>query len=124
MNIFRIVILLIGMIPLFLGVTGIIFGAADHAGGEAVSAALDSQYRYLAGVYVAVGVMIFWSASDIRGRANFLRFAMLGWFIGGLARVVSWLTVGEPASWQVSGMIIELAVPILLLLWQRRVLRR
>ena len=124
MNILRIVTILIGLVPLFLGVTGILYGAAEHTGGEAVSTALDSQYRYLAGVYIAVGLMILWSAGDIRGRANFLRFGLLAWFIGGLARAVSWLTVGEPASWQVSGMIVELVVPVLLLLWQKRVLKR
>lgn len=124
MNILRIVTILIGLVPLLLGVTGILYGAAEHTGGEAVSTALDSQYRYLAGVYIAVGLMILWSAGDIRGRANFLRFAMLAWFIGGLGRAVSWMTVGEPASWQVSGMVVELVVPVLLLLWQRRVLNR
>ncbi|CAO1654820.1 DUF4345 domain-containing protein [Parasphingorhabdus sp. NYA22] len=124
MNILRIVTILVGLVPLFLGITGILFGAAEHSGGEAVNSALDSQYRYLAGVYVAVGLMTLWSAGDIRARASFLRFAMLGWFIGGLGRVVSWLTVGEPASWQVSGTAVELVVPVLLLLWQRRVLRR
>ncbi|VWX59567.1 DUF4345 domain-containing protein [Sphingorhabdus sp. 109] len=124
MNILRIVTILVGLVPLFLGVTGILFGAAEHSGGDAVSTALDSQYRYLAGVYVAIGLMILWSAGDIRGRADLLRFAMLGWFVGGIARAVSWTTVGEPASWQVSGMIVELVVPVALLLWQHRVLKR
>ena len=55
---FRIFTILIGLVPLFLGATGVLFGASEHNGGEAVSAALDSQYRYLAAVYVAVGAMI------------------------------------------------------------------
>ena len=120
---FRIFTILIGLVPLFLGVTGILFGAAEHNDGEAVSAALDSQYRYLAAVYVAVGAMILWSAGDVRNRAMLLRFAMFGWFLGGLARANSWMMVGEPASWQVSGMIVELVVPVAMLLWQRRVVR-
>lgn len=120
---FRIFTILIGLVPLFLGATGVLFGAAEHNGGEAVSAALDSQYRYLAAVYVAVGAMVLWSAGDVRNRAMLLRFAMLGWFLGGLARANSWMMVGEPASWQVSGMIVELVVPVAMLLWQRRVVR-
>lgn len=123
MTAFRIATILVGLIPLFLGGTGVLFGAAEHAGGEAVGAALDSQYRYLAGVYVAVGAMILWSAADVKGRASLLRFAMLGWFLGGLARVVSWMTVGEPADWQVSGIAVELIVPAVMLLWQKRVMR-
>lgn len=124
MTAFRIFTILIGLVPIFLGATGVLFGAAEHNGGEAVSTALDSQYRYLAAVYIAVGAMILWSAGDVRNRALLLRFAMLGWFLGGLARANSWMMVGEPASWQVSGMIVELVVPVVMLLWQRRVLKR
>lgn len=123
MNAFRIVTILVGLVPLFLGVTGVFFGAAEHSGGTGVAAALDSQYRYLAAVYVAVGLMVLWSAGDVKGRAMLLRFAMLGWFLGGLARMVSWMTVGEPASWQVSGLVIEMIVPAVLILWQRRVIK-
>jgi hypothetical protein len=123
MNAFRIVTIIVGLIPLFLGGTGVFFGAAEHSGGTDVAAALDNQYRYLAGVYVAVGLMILWSVGDIKGRAMLLRFAMLGWFLGGLARIVSWMTVGEPASWQVSGLAVEMVVPVVLILWQRRVIK-
>ena len=128
MNVFRIVVVLVGLVPLFLGGTGVLFGAAEHAGGEAVAAALDSQYRYLAAVYIAVGAMIIYSVlgppAVVREKRYLLRFAMLGWFLGGLARGVSWLSVGEPASWQISGMVIELVVPVVLLVWQARVVKR
>lgn len=123
MTAFRIATILVGMISLFLGGTGILLGAVEHSEGETVAAALDSQYRYLAAVYFVVGTMIIWSVGDVKGRAVLLRFAMLGWFVGGLARAVSWTTVGEPADWQVSGMIIELVVPVILLLWQSRVIK-
>ena len=123
MTAFRIATILIGLVPLFLGGTGVMFGAMEHAGGEAVAAALDSQYRYLAGVYVAVGTMILWSAADVKGRASLFRFAMLGWLLGGLARIVSWMTVGEPADWQVSGIAVELIVPAVMILWQRRMVQ-
>ena len=123
MTAFRIATILVGLVSLFLGGTGIMFGAIEHSGGEAVAAALDSQYRYLAAVYFVVGAMILWSAGDVRGRAMLLRFAMIGWFVGGLARAVSWMMVGEPADWQVSGMIIELVVPAAMLLWQRYIIK-
>ncbi|SIO20074.1 protein of unknown function [Parasphingorhabdus marina DSM 22363] len=128
MTIFRIVTVLIGLIPLYLGGTGMLFGAAAMVPEPELYSlpainALDSQYRYLAGVYVAVGLMILWSAGDVKGRASLMRFAMLGWFIGGCARGLSWLTVGEPADWQVSGMIVELVVPVVILLWQQRIVR-
>ncbi|MEO0439497.1 MAG: DUF4345 domain-containing protein [Pseudomonadota bacterium] len=128
MNEFRIITMLIGLVPLFLGGTGVLMGAQAMVPEPELYSlpainALDSQYRYLAGVYIAVGLMILWSAGDVKGRASLLRFAMLGWFIGGCARALSWLTVGEPADWQVSGMIVELVVPVVIMLWQSRLVR-
>lgn len=123
MTAFRIATILVASVSLFLGGTGVFWGAVEHTGGDAVAAALDSQYRYLAAVYFVVGAMILWSAGDVKGRAVLLRFGMLGWFVGGLARGLSWMTVGEPADWQVSGMVIELVVPVVMLLWQGRVLK-
>ena len=119
---FRILSFLIGFIPLWFGVNGLLFGAAEHMGGDAFSSAMDNQYRYYSGVYICVALMIFYSAGDIRKRAMLFRFAMLFFFIGGCARAVSYLTVGAPPTEQFAGMIVELLAP-LLLLWQAKVLR-
>ena len=121
MNAFRIVTILIGFIPLWFGINGVLSGAAEHMGVEPFSAAMDNQYRYLSGVYIGVAAMIFFSAGDVKGRANLFRFVMLFFFIGGCARAVSYLTVGPPPTEQFAGMIIELLAP-LLLVWQARVI--
>ena len=116
---FRILSFLMGFIPLWFGVNGLLFGAAEHMGGDAFTASMDNQYRYLSGV----GLMLFYSAGDIRKRAMLFRFAMLFFFIGGCARVISYLTVGAPPTEQFAAMFVEILSP-LLLLWQARVLRR
>ena len=126
MTAFRIATILIGLVPIFLGLGGVLGGASGMVPEPELYQlpdinALDSQYRYLAAVYVAVGAMILWSAGDVQGRAMLLRFAMLGWFLGGLARILSWMMVGQPADWQVSGIAVELIVPVVTLLWQRRI---
>ncbi|AMO72659.1 DUF4345 domain-containing protein [Sphingorhabdus sp. M41] len=119
---FRIVTILIGLIPLWFGVNGIFWGATEHMGAEPFSNAMDNQYRYLSGVYIGVAIMIFHSAGDLRRRANLFRFAMLFFFIGGCARAVSYLTVGPPPTEQIAAMAVELLSP-LLLLWQAKALR-
>lgn len=123
MQAFKIVTILIGLIPLWFGVNGVLFGAAEQMGGEPFSAAMDNQYRYLSGVYIGVAIMVFYSAADVKGRADLFRFAMLFWFIGGCARLVSVFTVGDPPIWQLGGMVAELGAP-LLLLWQARVISK
>jgi len=123
MNGFRIVTLLVGLIPLWFGINGILWGAAEHMGSEPFTAAMDNQYRYLSGVYIGIALIIFYSAGDLRGRAQFFQLAILAIFIGGCARAVSMLMVGTPPEKLVIGMALELGGPVLLLL-QARVLKR
>ena len=122
MTIFRIATILVGLIPLWFGVNGVLFGAAEHMGGEPFSTAMDNQYRYLSGVYIGIAATIFWSAGDVKGRALLFRFAILSVFIGGCARVISFLTIGLPPTEMVAGIFVELLSPILLF-WQARVIR-
>lgn len=119
---FRIATILIGFIPLWFGVNGIFFGAAEHMAGEPFSAAMDNQYRYLSGVYIGVALMIFYSSGDIRRRGDLFRFAIIAIFIGGCARAVSYLTIGPPPTEQIAGMAVELLAP-LLLVWRARAVR-
>ncbi len=121
MTAFRIATILFALIPLYFGVTGIIFGAAQLMGGDPFTTAMDNQFRYLSGVYIGISAMLFYSAGDIVGRALVFRMAVLAVFIGGLGRLVSYLTVGEPEMWQIGGMALELGAPIFIL-WQAKVI--
>ena len=122
MALFRIAVILFAFIPLYFGVTGIMFGAAQLVGGEPVAGALDNQFRYLSGVYIGIAVMLFYSAGDVAGRATVFRLAILAVFIGGLARLVSYLSVGGAETWQTGGMVLELVTPVFML-WQGLVIR-
>lgn len=122
MTLFRIATIIFALIPLYFGVTGIIFGAAQLSGGDAATA-LDNQFRYLSGVYIGIAVMLFYSAGNVVRRAAVFRLAIIAVFIGGLGRAVSYLTVGEAEMWQVGGMGLELISP-LFILWQGAVINR
>ncbi|MEH6757286.1 MAG: DUF4345 domain-containing protein [Parasphingorhabdus sp.] len=122
MTLFPIATILFAVIPLYFGVTGMAFGAAQLMVGEPITTAMDNQFRYLSGVYIGIGLMLFYSAGDILGRALVFRLAIVAVFIGGLARVVSYFNVGEPEPWQMGGMVLELISPIFIL-WQTKVLK-
>ncbi|NQX94924.1 MAG: DUF4345 domain-containing protein [Erythrobacter sp.] len=112
---FRAVCFLIALVPLFFGVTQLIDGAGD------VSPALDSQYRYMSGLYVAIGfgmLVVAWKAEQASLLATIL---ILAAFMGGVGRLVSLGDVGMPNPRQHTGMYIELSMPILLVwLWALR----
>ncbi|MEP2103288.1 MAG: DUF4345 domain-containing protein [Parasphingorhabdus sp.] len=122
MKLFRIAIYIFGLIPLYFGLTGIALGAAQLMGGEPFTNAMDNQFRYLSGVYIGIAAMLFYSAGDIVGRALVFRLTVLAVFIGGLGRVVSYLSVGAPPADMVAGMVLELIAPVFIL-WQSKVIK-
>ncbi len=121
MTAFRIATIIFAFIPLYFGITGIWLGAAQLMGGEPFTIAMDNQYRYLSGVYIGISAMLFYSAGNVIGRALVFRMAVLAVFIGGLGRLVSYLSVGEPEMWQIGGMALELGAPVFIL-WQAKVI--
>ncbi len=121
MTAFRIATIIFAFIPLYFGVTGIWLGAAQLMGGEPFANAMDNQFRYLSGVYIGIAAMLFYSAGDVIGRALVFRMAVLAVFIGGLGRVVSYLSVGEPPAQLFAGMVLELIAPVFIL-WQAKVI--
>ena len=112
---FRIVCLLIAFVPLYFGTTQLMDGAG------AVSPALDSQYRYMSGLYITLGfgmLLVAWEAE----RAPLLAIVVImAAFMGGIGRLVSLGEVGMPNPRQHTGMFIELSMPLLLVwLWALR----
>jgi len=109
---FRIVCLIIALVPLYFSTTQLIHGA----GG--VSPALDSQYRYMSGLYLAIALgmlVVAWKAEKVFTLAVIL---ILAAFLGGVGRLISLNEVGMPNPGQHTGMFIELSMPLLLVwLW-------
>ena len=89
-----------------------------------VPADLDSQFRYLSGLFLAmlIGFASCIRAVERRGARMRLLGAMV--VVGGLARAWSLLVVGAPSIGHLVGLAIELGIMPALLLWQVRVARR
>jgi hypothetical protein len=108
------------LIPVAFALLGFVHGAG-RLSPEGVTVDLDNQYRYFSGMYLVVSFLI-WSiipAIEKHGRTVFLISAAI--FIGGLGRVVSYMTMGAPSQDLMVGMGIELVVPVIFVLWQRAV---
>ena len=108
------------LIPVAFALLGFVHGAG-RLSPEGVTVDLDNQYRYFSGMYLVVSFLI-WSiipAIEKHGRTVFLISAAI--FIGGLGRVVSYMTMGTPSQDLMVGMGIELVVPVIFVLWQRAV---
>lgn len=110
----QIVLAILSLIPLTFAVMGLIGGGEIANGGSSVTAELDNQFRYLSAYYLSLFFLIWWVLQDLENRGTVLRLLILAIFLGGLARLYSYLTVGPPPMRAIGGMILELGSPVLI----------
>ncbi len=112
------------LVPLSIGGTSVLRGPGFLGHPPVIPIDLDSHFRYISGIFFAVGIAF---ASCVpRIEATGPRFRLLGALVvaGGLARLVSLAAVGAPSAGHLFGFAMELGAVPLLMLWQRSVERR
>ena len=113
------VVIVLSLIPLAFGGLGIAFGA-DRLAGTGVSAALDSQFRFASGWYLALAMLCWWIAPRIERETTVFRIVCAAVFLGGVGRLLSLAAKGAPPHYMAAGLALELVVP-LLVVWQASV---
>ncbi|MFN3433606.1 MAG: DUF4345 domain-containing protein [Sphingomonas sp.] len=112
------------LVPLSIGGTSVLHGPGFLGHPPVIPTDLDSHFRYISGIFFAVGIAF---ASCVpRIEATGPRFRLLGALVvaGGLARLVSLAEVGVPSAGHLFGFAMELGAVPLLMLWQRSFERR
>ena len=113
------------VVPLLAGGAGIAQGPAMLGGvGSGVPVDLDSHYRYLSGLLLALGLGFASCIPDIERKTARFRLLALVVFVGGLGRLVSLAAIGVPGEGHLFGLVMELVATPLLALWQTRVAAR
>lgn len=111
------------LVPLSAGATGVTRGAAWLAHGP-VATDLDSHFRYISGIFLGVGVAFASCVPDIESKGPRLQMLAGFVFLGGLARLWSLAQSGTPGIGMQFGLVMELCVTPLLVLWQAGLARR
>jgi hypothetical protein len=119
----RIAVAALSLIPILAGAAGVLLGPA-MLGEVSASVDLDSHFRYLSGVFLALGLVFLSTVPAIEHQAA--RFQLSGLMVvaGGLARALSFWIHGAPTLPHLLGLGMELGVMPLLMVWQWRVARR
>lgn len=111
-----------GIVPVSAGLAGVVLGPAMAdavVGGGTVS--LDSHFRYLSGLLLAIG-LAFWSMIPrIESRGPAFRLLSVVVVTGGLGRLLGLVLHGTPSTAMLFGLTMELVVTPLLCLWQSRI---
>jgi len=108
-----------GLVPVAAGLGGMVLGPAMLGAGAPL--ALDSHFRYLSGLLLAIGLG-FWSTIP-RIAQHSARFRLLTLVVvcGGLGRLYGMLTHGMPGLPMRAALAMELVITPLLCLWQARI---
>ena len=112
------------LVPLSMGVTSVIGSASVLKGvSDPLPIDLDSHFRYLSGLLLGTGLVFLACLRDIeRRRPVFLALGAII-LVGGLARLLSVFELGWPGPGHRFGLVMELVVVPLIVLWQGRVAR-
>lgn len=106
------------LMALVVAITGlnVLFGGASAIPGSAdrVEATVDNELRFFSVFWLAYGAFCFWVAKNIQAQYKFIPFIALAFFIGGVGRLISILSVGLPASILIPATILEFVIPIVI----------
>ena len=113
------------MVPLSMGSLSVLKSAAILRGvTPPLPIDLDSHYRYLSGLLLGIGLVFLASIPRIESRTIVFRTLGFVILVGGLARLLSLIQEGVPGRGHQFGLVMELVVVPLIVLWQARVARR
>ena len=117
----QIAIALAGLIAVAEGMVGGLHGTLML--GDWGDATLDSHFRYLSGLVLAVGVAYWSIVPNIERQAERLSLVTLIVVTGGFFRALGLLADGSPGLMMRVALVGELVGAPLLYLWQRRIAR-
>jgi hypothetical protein len=116
-------IALVLLVPLAGAMIGIVRGP-EAFDPIATGVTLDSHFRYLSGLLLAMTLLFASCVPGIERKGARLRWIAVLPIAGGLARLLSLLVTGLPHWQYLAALGIELGVVPLALLWQARLARR
>jgi Domain of unknown function (DUF4345) len=122
-NLFGRTLVVLGIVPIATGLYGVLTGSGGIPGGDAASANVESELRFLYALWIAYGAAAIYvglRAPQIRAAVGALAAVL---FAAGVARAIAWIAEGRPDTLFVVLMVLELAIPPLLVAWQGRLLR-
>jgi hypothetical protein len=119
----QVVVALLAAVPVLAGLEGIVSGPAFTGVAAPWPTDLDSHMRFLSGVFLAIGIAWYSCIPGIEAKTRRFRLLAALTVCGGLARLASAFIAGAPSAGHRFGLVVELLIVPLLVLWQARIAR-
>lgn len=119
----QIVSAVLGLIPIVTGLTGMtgIHDPLYAAAHLAPDVFLDSNLRFFGGVWLGLGVAMWWIVPTIEKQTLAFRILWGMIFAGGMGRLLSMVALGVPPVPFVGFTVLEIVGAPLMVLWQKSV---
>jgi hypothetical protein len=125
-RIMQLVLGLIGILAIYTAYLGFAYGAVNWYYGLSDELEyskgllmLDSNIRFYSGLWLGVGIVLFWLIPRVEREKTVLQVIAIFFFLGGIGRLISMLTCGIPSTIYIIYVLFEFGFP-LLTLWQKR----
>ncbi|HEV7255327.1 MAG TPA: DUF4345 domain-containing protein [Mesorhizobium sp.] len=118
------VVAVLAITPVLTGLAGVILGPDFLGLGPPWPADLDSHFRFLSGILLAMGLLWWSCVPGIERKTGRFRLLAALTVTGGLARLLSLFLAGAPSTGHLLGLSVELLLVPPLTLWQARLARR
>ena len=112
------------LVPLSIASISLARGPAWLGQVSPITTDLDSHFRYLSGIFLALGLGFASCIPAIERKGRRLRLLGAMVIAGGLGRLWSLMQVGAPSTGHLVGLCIELGLVPIVLAWQAVVARR
>jgi hypothetical protein len=113
-----------GTVATTAGLYTVLAGAKSLPGQGLANLSVESELRFYAAFYVAYGLAALRIAPRADRDTAAVRALAGALFLGGLARAGGWRFTGRPHRLQRALMVVELAAPPLIVVWQTRLAAR
>ena len=120
----RVVWTILGVVALVFGMLTVLTGGALVPGVGDLPASIDSELRFYAAWYVGAGLLVLRTVRRIESEGRTVRAVCAILLLAAFGRVLSIASVGRPHPLYVALMVLEFAIPVLVLPWQAAVARR
>lgn len=118
---FQAFLALFGVTVIGISIAHMAIGPTAIIGAVAVNPTMDGEDRFFAGVFLCIGVALLWCARDVEHKRSYINFVAAAFFIGGIGRFLALVLVGVPHPFYVAMLVVELALPPLMVLAAKRV---